>query len=92
MVFYRIAQESLNNVAKHAGAKHAWVNLICEPQRIILKVKDDGQGFDINNSSTKSLGLGIIRERAREIDATLTMHSQIGVGTEITVEWKYPPA
>jgi signal transduction histidine kinase len=92
VAFYRIAQESLNNVAKHAGAKHAWVNLICEPQRIILKVKDDGQGFDINNSSTKSLGLGIIRERAREIDATLTMHSQIGVGTEITVEWKYPPA
>ena len=45
VAFYRITQESLNNIHKHAQAEHAWVNLDCDDQRVILRVLDDGIGF-----------------------------------------------
>jgi signal transduction histidine kinase len=85
---YRIAQEALNNVAKHSGAKSARVTLACNPDNIQLIVTDDGKGFDVNANSTKSLGMGIIRERAKEIGASLTIKSAEGQGTTIQVSWK----
>jgi nitrate/nitrite-specific signal transduction histidine kinase len=84
---YRIAQEALNNVAKHAGASQATVNLRCQPRRVTLHVSDDGRGFDPECISAESLGLGIMRERAEAIGATLTVESEIGRGTEVTVVW-----
>jgi signal transduction histidine kinase len=90
VALYRIAQESLNNVAKHAGAQNAAVNLVCRPTEATLKIVDDGHGFDVAACSNKSLGLGIIRERAKEIGASLTLDSHVGEGTEITVVWKNP--
>jgi nitrate/nitrite-specific signal transduction histidine kinase len=98
VALYRIAHEALNNVAKHAGASQATVNLRCTPpappeiggkQRggVELHVSDDGRGFDPEGISPESLGLGIMRERAEAIGATLTVESEIGRGTEVMVVW-----
>jgi two-component system nitrate/nitrite sensor histidine kinase NarX len=88
IALYRIAQEALNNVAKHAGANAATLRLSCQPGLVELQVSDDGLGFDPANLSPNSLGLGIMRERAEAIGAALTVESQPGAGTEITVLWR----
>ncbi len=87
IALYRIAQESLNNVAKHAGASQATVNLHCRPGCVSLCIRDDGSGFDLDRVPPDSLGLGIMRERAEAIGATLTIESEIGRGTEVTAVW-----
>jgi signal transduction histidine kinase len=84
---YRIAQEALNNVAKHAGANQATVRLCCEPERVELHITDDGRGFDVGSIPPDHLGVGIMRERAEAIGAILTIESQAGIGTEIAVAW-----
>ena len=88
VALYRIAQEALNNVAKHAGASQAVVRFRCQPRRVELCICDDGRGFDPADMPPDSLGLGIMRERAEAIGATLTVDSQPGAGTEITVLWR----
>jgi len=99
VALYRIAQEALNNVAKHAGASQATVSLRCTPpfppeiggeQRgsVEFHVSDDGRGFDPESIPPESLGLGIMRERAEAIGATLVIESQVGQGTRVVVIWK----
>jgi PAS domain S-box-containing protein len=85
---YRIAQEALNNVHKHAMAKTAKVNLDCSPDRINLAIIDDGKGFNTRHTPPDRLGLNIMKERAREIGARLTVRSREGEGTTINVLWK----
>lgn len=87
VALYRIAQESLNNVAKHAGAKEAKVKLLCRAGRVTLQVSDDGKGFNTRGIPPNSLGLNIMRERAREIGATLTVRSKAGAGTTVKAVW-----
>jgi PAS domain S-box-containing protein len=86
VALYRIAQESLNNVAKHAGATHATVRMVCGNE-VSLEIVDDGLGFDVDSVPPDSLGLGIMRERAKEIDAELSVDSEIGEGTKVHVQW-----
>ncbi len=95
VAFYRIAQEALNNVAKHAEATQVALSMHCEPlgsaragRRATLRVSDDGQGFDLNEVALDRLGLGIMRERAEAIDAALQIDSQPGQGTRIAVTWR----
>ncbi len=88
VALYRIAQEALNNIAKHSGASQATVVLRCQPDRVELRVHDNGRGFDLARVSPEHLGLGIMRERAESVGATFAIASQIGRGTEITVVWK----
>jgi PAS domain S-box-containing protein len=87
IALYRIVQETLNNVAKHAGAAHVWVGVHCQPQQASLLVRDDGCGFDPHQVLPDRLGLGIMRERARSIDALLEIDSLPGQGTRVTVSW-----
>ncbi len=87
VALYRIAQESLNNVAKHAGASQATVSLRCQGERGELRIRDDGRGFDFNDISVESLGLGIMRERAKAVGVTLTVESEIGHGTQVVAVW-----
>ena len=84
---FRIAQEALNNVVKHARAQHARVNLTQTGEQISLCISDDGQGFETNRSEAGCLGLNIMRERAETINATLTITSRVGQGTEIVTLW-----
>lgn len=90
IALYRIAQEALNNVAKHSAASAATMRLICRPGQVELSVCDDGLGFDPNTRPLNSLGLGIMRERAEAIGAALTLDSRPGCGTQITVLWRSP--
>ena len=78
---YRLVQEALNNVAKHSGARHAWVTLRQDQRQIALTVRDDGNGFD----PERSRGLGILgmKERLRLLHGLLTIESAAGSGTSI---------
>ena len=86
IALYRIAQEALNNVIKHAGATRVALSLAFEPEGVILRVSDNGRGFRVQEVGVHSLGLGIMRERAAKIDAELRVESVIGEGTTVTVQ------
>jgi PAS domain S-box-containing protein len=88
IVFYRIAQEALHNVAKHSAAKTAEVQLSVMPNWGMLQISDDGKGFAFNGISGTHMGLRIMRERANEVGAVLEIESAPGCGTHISVNWK----
>jgi PAS domain S-box-containing protein len=85
IALYRIAQEALNNVARHANASQAAVYLSFRPDQIELGIRDDGLGFDPTCLALEQLGLGIMRERAESIGAALRIVSGPGSGTQITI-------
>ncbi len=87
VAFYRIAQESLNNIVKHAAANQVHIRLTYQPESVTLSISDNGHGFDPDNPPVNCLGLGIMRERAAKIGATLTIESQINEGACVTVIW-----
>jgi signal transduction histidine kinase len=89
VAIYRVCQEALNNIAKHAGASSVEINLEQEGNAIELSIRDDGQGFDPGQTTTSGhYGLSMMRERAEEVGAQLFITSQIGHGTELTIRWK----
>jgi signal transduction histidine kinase len=84
---YRIAQEALNNVVKHAKATQAIVTLrMGEPVR--LSVEDNGYGFDMSAVPPDHFGLKIMRERADSIGAQISIYSEINEGTQISAIWQ----
>ena len=85
---YRIAQEALNNAVKHAAATQVTVSVDCAPDEVLLRVSDDGRGFDPAKAPNGGLGLGILRERASEIGARLTLDSEPGAGTTVLLRWQ----
>jgi PAS domain S-box-containing protein len=88
VVIYRLAQEALNNIAKHAKASSVTVDLECQSARVALDIRDDGCGFDLGAIPAGHLGIGIMRERADAIGAELQISSHPGQGTEIVVRWQ----
>ncbi len=84
---YRIAQEALNNVFKHAGATEAVVTLRMG-SLVRLTVADNGKGFDPSTVTADHLGLKIMRERAEAIGAKFSVYSEPGEGTQISVVWE----
>jgi len=86
--FYRIAQEALNNVGKHAEANQVAVKFSCQPTQAQLEICDDGCGFNLQHIPSGHFGLGIMQERATAIGARLEIHSQSGAGTRIKVSWQ----
>ena len=95
IVCYRIVQEALTNIARHAQAKQVWVTLRQHADEVRLCVRDDGKGFDIaatsNASTPGSLGLIGMQERARQLAGQLTIHSVPGRGTEVCVSFPIGP-
>jgi signal transduction histidine kinase len=101
VALYRIAQEALNNVVKHAKASQVAVSLCCTPRvpspssregegagvKVELCIRDDGRGFDLDDVPPEHMGLGIMRERAEAAGAQLGIVSQTGRGTQVTVVW-----
>jgi two-component system, NarL family, sensor histidine kinase UhpB len=81
LVIYRVAQEALTNVARHAGTDHAELTLAAQEEGIVLMVRDSGTGF----RDERVVGTGIrgMRERAGLIDATLTIEDVAGAGVEV---------
>jgi len=88
IVFYRIAQEALVNITKHAKATQADLNFDCTSERVALSVSDNGRGFDISQIPLGHFGIVIMRERADEIGAVLEIDSQPGRGADITLVWE----
>lgn len=87
MALYRITQEALNNTIKHAEASRALVSLQCEDEQLLLRIIDDGKGFD-HESIVSHFGLENMRARADDIGADINFKSSPGNGTEITIMWK----
>ena len=91
VALYRIAQEALNNVVKHAAAEQATVTLHGsagdDRDGLELTVADDGCGFDVDDVRSGRLGLGIMAERAESIGARLEVRSAPGQGTVVRVVW-----
>jgi PAS domain S-box-containing protein len=90
VTLYRIAQEAVNNIIKHASATQALIKLQRRENQVCLQVWDNGRGFDPQKNEKKGLGLGIMRERAETIGANLEITSQPKEGTQVSVCWQLP--
>ena len=96
VAFYRIAQEALNNVIKHSHADKVELELACKSigddatqgREAVLCIRDNGRGFDPESIPAERLGLGIMQERAKAIGAKITVSSQPGHGTTLSLTWK----
>jgi PAS domain S-box-containing protein len=81
---FRIAQEAINNLAKHASARHVEISLVEETRKVRLMIADDGSGFDATRlPKAGGYGFQIMRERADAVDAKLEVESLPGRGTRV---------
>ena len=87
VAFYRLCQEGLNNIAKHAGASRVDIQLQYGSAEVELRIRDDGRGFDPGQTTPGHYGLIMMHERATAVGATLSITSQPGHGTEIIIRW-----
>lgn len=87
VTIYRIAQEAVSNAVKHARATRIALTLHGTLDGVLLRIHDDGQGFDPATIPAGHLGLSIMRERAAAVGACLRIASDPGNGTEIEIEW-----
>ena len=89
-ILYRVSQEALNNIIKHADAKHVIVRLELKQESIALYIKDDGKGFDVEKALMDQLegriGLLGMQERASIAGGNLSIQSRKGHGTVILAE------
>ena len=82
---YRVAQEALNNVSRHSGAREAWVRLKFLPDSLELEVEDHGTGF-VAEKMQRGIGLVAMRERAELIGATLVIAPRVQGGTTVRLQ------
>jgi signal transduction histidine kinase len=85
---YRICQEALNNIAKHAAASRVRIKLKYAADRVELRIHDNGRGFDSNLGLPGHYGLSMMNERAGAVGAKLEINSEPGKGTEIILRWQ----
>ncbi len=83
---YRILQEALTNVAKHAKTNRVSVNIEADQERLRMHVRDDGQGFDVEQPGNSRLGLLGMRERVELLAGDFRLTSVPGEGTQIVVD------
>jgi signal transduction histidine kinase len=84
---YRVAQESLQNIAKHSRAKYVSARLDFKEESVLFAIQDDGAGFDPKAvKGRRGLGLISMKERAHSVSGTLTIKAQLGQGTQIALE------
>jgi two-component system sensor histidine kinase DegS len=91
VTIFRMVQELLTNVHKHAHASHAQVSLDFQDRMVVAVVEDDGSGFDVDEvhnaiQQRKGLGLHTIQERAEMLGGRLQIESRVGRGSKIRVE------
>jgi len=97
IAFYRVAQEALNNIAKHAHASRVDVTLSSARGEVVLVVEDDGIGFDQGSelaatADLRGLGVAGMRERATLVGGTLQIESSVGKGTAVFLRRPISPA
>jgi len=89
VALFRIAQEAINNIAKHAEAQRATIRLFFRDSAVRIAVADDGRGFDVDRvlaSAGESVGLMGMQERTRLLSGRFDIRSEEGKGTQVTVE------
>ncbi|RPJ75426.1 MAG: sensor histidine kinase, partial [Acidobacteria bacterium] len=84
-VIFRVAQEALANVGRHARAKRVRLALRSEAGRVLLRIEDDGAGFS-TSAPAAGMGLANMRERAHSVDGTLVVNSRPDSGTTVTLD------
>ena len=87
VAFYRVCQEALNNITKHAKASQVDIDLKHEGAGVELYIRDNGRGFDLDQTSSGHYGLSMMRERAESTGALLTIVSHLGHGTKLSMHW-----
>ncbi len=85
LVIYRLVQEAINNLSKHAQAAQVWVSMRAESGQVHVCVRDDGQGFDANTPARSTFGLVGMRFRVEAAGGNMTVVSAPGEGTELCV-------
>ncbi len=85
---YRIIQESMQNIYKHAEATEVKISIATKNNVILLAIVDDGKGFDVNKSK-KGIGLKNINARVKDLDGTVSFESEINNGTTINIQIPY---
>ena len=88
---YRVAQEALANVARHAEADSVGISLSMAPDRAVLVVADNGRGFEPAAVSASSLGLASMKQRIESIGGTLKVESTLAAGTSVIAEVQLVP-
>jgi two-component system NarL family sensor kinase len=83
---YRIAQEALTNIARHAGATSVCICLVRLPDKVQLSIEDNGHGFEVSAIPANCYGLKGINERVKLLGGSLHLCSSPGRGTEIEVQ------
>jgi two-component system sensor histidine kinase UhpB len=86
LAVYRIVQEQLNNILKHAGAGNICITLSEQDNRVQLRIEDDGKGFD-PKSKRAGIGLSNIKSRAEILNGEMKIESAEGEGCKLTVEF-----
>jgi len=92
-VLFRITQEALTNVARHAGTRHAQIELTYMPETVLLSVCDEGVGFHVEQGFLQPRGWGLagMRERAESVGGQLHLDSQLGQGTRVQISVPLTP-
>ena len=86
--FFRVTQETLHNIIKHAHASRVSIQFDLDPQHAWLCIEDNGRGFDTKQLSAQRFGLRIMQERAAAVGAQLELDSQLGRGTRVSLKWE----
>ncbi len=91
LVIFRVVQESLNNIVKHAEADTIDVVMEYFPDKLSISIKDNGKGFNIRSldkrsNASKGLGLNSMDARIKLVNGTISIQSEEGKGTEVTIE------
>lgn len=91
IALYRLIQEGLNNIRKHAGATRAVIRLVSSFPDIILRIEDNGQGFDVKKrlaaaTEEKRMGLSSMEERVTLLQGTMEIESRLGQGTRVLIK------
>jgi len=91
---YRLVQESLTNVKKHADANHVTIKLVTASPNIILRIEDNGKGFDVqerlaNITKEKRMGIRSIEERVKLLQGEMVLQSKPKQGTKISIKFPY---
>jgi len=82
---FRILQEALTNVMRHAQAHTVELSLVLEGNELCMSISDDGQGFVVDSGRPTSFGLVGMRERVLIMGGSLVLHSELGEGTTLSV-------
>ncbi len=91
IALFRIAQEAITNIARHARAESAYISLEFKEKSVFIQVEDDGIGFDLSQvcgsaGTGKGMGLLSMKERAELLGGTLTIDTKLGGGTRVAAE------